>query len=226
MPARAARGVTLILVVVAVASTAVAIGLVASTLPSLAPKVTPVQGQGDVVAEDRTTGSFHHVSVAAGLKVVIGTDSATSVTLEAQPNLLAMITTTVKDDQLVVEAAAPGFASAEPVTLTIRMPALDSIALSAGATGTVEDMGGTLTVDVSGGAIEALTVTASSGATAMLGELLAGSAAVTLGGGSVVELHVTGTVTGTADGGATLTFTEKPASVKITTSGGASVQGG
>jgi hypothetical protein len=88
-------------------------------------------------------------------------------------------------------------------------------------------------VDLSAGAamkaigqVESLDVTASGGAVATLGDLPAGSAVVTLTGGSSVEMHVTGGVTGTADAGSTLVLTEKPGSVDVKTTGGATVTGG
>jgi hypothetical protein len=233
MPARASRRATLLLAVAATCSTLLAIGLVACGLPPLSAQATPVPGQGDVVSEDRTTTAFRHISVGAGIKVVVGTGGDTSVTLSAQQNLIKLITTEVRDDQLVVQVTAPGVTSTLPITLTISVPELDSITLSAGATGILEDVGGPLTVDVSAGSamkaigqVESLKVTASSGAVATLGELLAGSAVVNLTGGSSAQMHVTGAVTGTADAGSTLVLTEKAGSVDVKTSGGATVQGG
>ena len=233
MPVRASRGATLVLAVVAVASTALVIGVVAGAVSMLTAPASPVTGQGAVTSEDRTTTPFRQVSVDAGMKVIVGTGRETSVTLQAQPNLLPLITTEVQGDRLVVEVAPPGVTSTQPIILTIQIPELDSIALGAGASGTVEDMGGPLVVDVSAGAtviaiggVESMAVSASGGAVAKLGDLPAGSAVVTLTGGSSVELHVTGAVTGTADAGSTLVLTEKPGSVDVTTTGGATVQGG
>ena len=233
MPARAPRRATLVLAVVAVASTALVIGVVAAAVSMLTAQAAPVQGQKAVTSEDRTTTPFRQISVAVGMKVIVGTGSQTSVTLEAPPNLLPLITTEVQGDRLVVEAASPGVSSAEPITLTVQMPELDAITLGEGAAATVEDMGGPLAVDVSAGAtilaiggVESLAVTASGGAVAKLGDLPAGSAVVTLTGGSSAELHVTGAVTGTADAGSTLVLTQKPGSVDVKTTGGATVQGG
>ena len=232
MPARAFRRATFVLAVPAVAGLALAIGLAACGLPPLSSQAAPVQGTGEVVSQDRTTTPFHHVSVGAGINVIVGKGD-TSVTLAAQENLLTLITTEVHDDQLVVEVTPPGVTSTKPIALTVQVPELASITLSAGANGTIEIESGSLAVDVSAGAtikaigtLDTLKLTASSGATARLGELQVGSAAVTLSGGSSAELHVTGAVTGTADAGSTLVLTVKPASVDVKTSGGATVQGG
>jgi len=233
MPARASGRATLVLAVAAAFSILLVVGVVACGIPSLLPQATPVQGQGKVATEDRTTTAFRSISVGAGMKVIVGTGGETSVTLSAQPNLLPLITTVVQDDQLVVGVTAPGVTSTEPIVLTVTVPELDTISLSAGASGILEDMGGPLAVDVSAGAtmkaigqIESLGITASGGANAALGDLVAGSAVVTLSGGSTVTVHVTGAVTGTADAGSTLVLTEKPASVDVKASGGATIQGG
>ncbi len=233
MPARAPRRATVVLAAAAVVSALLATGVTACMLSPLASQATPVQGEGAVTSVDRTTAGFSHVSVGAGMNVTVRIGSELSVTLAAQPNLLGLITTDVRDGQLVVEVASPGILTSRPVALTIHVPELASITLSAGASGTLEVAGGSLAVDVSAdatikaiGELDSLRLTASSGATAQLGEIRAGSATVTLTGGSSAELHVTGAVTGTADGGSTLRLTETPASVDVKTSGGASVQGG
>jgi hypothetical protein len=233
MPTLARRRVTLPLLVVAIATTALAVVLVVRILTSVTQAPVPVAGLGDVVSEDRPTGAITGIDVTGGINVVVGTGTATSVTVAAQANLVKLVRTVVSDGQLVVTVPAPGITSTSPITLTVQVPDLQSVTLDGGATGTIETMGGSLTVDVNAGSslraigqVDSIAITASDRATAGLGELVAGSATVRLTGGSSAELHVTGTVTGTADSGSTLKLTTRPAGVKVTTSGGASVLGG
>jgi hypothetical protein len=238
MPARAPRRVTAILAVVAAATTLFAVAAAVFVIRPLLTQTAAngpvaVAGQGAVKSEDRTAGLFRGVKVGAGIKVVIGTGSEAKVTLAAQANLLPMIHTDVTAGQLVLTVDAPGFTSTDPVTLTVEVPALDSISLGEGATATVEDVGGLLSVDLSGGAtilaigeVASLRLTAAGGSAARLGEVLTESAIVTLTGASRAELHVTGAVTGTADGGSSLVLQAKPASLDVTTSGGATIEGG
>ena len=136
MSPRASRRATHVLAAVAVASTVLLIAVAAFALPRLSSPAAPVQGQGKVVSEDCTTTPFRRVRVAVGLKVIVGTGSETAVTLEAQQNLLSLITTEVQGDELVVEATPPGVTSTQPITLTIEMPELDAVTLGAGASGT------------------------------------------------------------------------------------------
>jgi hypothetical protein len=209
---------------------------VAAACSGLPPKATPagpVQGEGVVASEDRTTDDFQHLSAAAGMQVTVTSGSPASVTVAAQPNLLPLISTEVVDGQLIVNVAPPGLSSTEPVTLTVVVPDLRSITLSGGATGTFDVLGSELAVDVSAGAqltgtgrTRSLTVTASSGGQADLGGLVADTAVIDLTGGSQADLTVVTALTGSADGGSTLRLTQTPASLDVKTSGGATVQGG
>ncbi|MCJ7710599.1 MAG: DUF2807 domain-containing protein, partial [Chloroflexi bacterium] len=175
MPSRAPRRASILLALAAVSTMMLAVTVAACGLAPTSSQEGTVQGEGEVTSEDRTTTAFSHVSVGAGMHVIVRSGAETSVTLAAQENLLPLITTDVQGDQLVVEVAAPGISSTEPITLTVHLPELASIALSAGASGTVEVVGRALTVDVSAGAVikaigevDALKLTASSGATAAL----------------------------------------------------------
>jgi hypothetical protein len=235
MPIRAPRRATLVLVIIAVVTTVLAVAFAVGVLVPLASPPGTVQGAGEVTSEDRTAGEFGDVTVGSGIKVVVATGGASSVTLSAQANLLKLIHTDVSDGRLTVSVDPPGISSTEQITLTLVVRQLRSLTLGSGATATVETMGGgPLSVDLSGGAtmkaignVESLALTASSGASAKLGELVVvGSAVVDLSAGSSAELHVTGAITGTAGAGSTLTLTARPASVDVSTTGGATVKGG
>ena len=193
----------------------------------------PVAGQGAVTSEDRTSGDFQHLSVGGGFRVEVTSGSPFSVKVAAQANLLPLITTEVSGGQLIVNVKAPGVSTTQPMTLTVVVPDLRSVTLSGGANGTLTTTVDALTLDVSGGAfLEAtgrtrtLTLTASSGAQAKLGGLVADSATVAVSGGCQAELNVVSGLSGSASGGATIRLTQQPASVNVTTSGGAIVLDG
>jgi hypothetical protein len=192
-----------------------------------------IAGAGDVVTEIRDLAPFTRVSVGAGFKVIIGEAAEQEVTVGAQQNLLPAIRTEVLDGQLIVTIPLPGVNATKPLTLTLRMTQVDSVALSAGAVGFVEHTGEALNVDVSGGAeitvigdTRDLALTASSGSHAKLAELVAQDAEINVNDGSSAELTVTGVLVGKADGGATVMLTRKPARNEVVTSSGATVQGG
>lgn len=233
MPARASRrAVSLSRVLVAAAALALPVVVTACGATPGASADTLV-GTGAVATELRDLAPFTRVSVGAGMKVVIGEADEQQVAVAAQPNLLPVIETEVADGQLIVTLDAPFVTATEPMTLTLRMTGVESVALSGGAVGYVEHTGGPLNLDVSGGAqltaigdTTELRLTASSGSHAKLGELTADRADIDVNDGSSVELHAVTSVSGTADGGATVTLTTKPARVDVETQSGASVQGG
>jgi hypothetical protein len=100
--------------------------LVACTaLPRASNAPGPVQGEGDVASEDRTAGAFQHISASGGIHLEITEGAPTSVMLTAQPNILPLVTTEVADGQLIVNVAAPGFTSSQPVTLVVVADAVD-----------------------------------------------------------------------------------------------------
>jgi hypothetical protein len=192
-----------------------------------------IVGTGDAITEFRDLAPFTRVSVGAGLKVIIGEAAEQEVKVGAQQNLLPVIRTEVVDGQLIVTIPSPGVTATQPMTLTLRMTQVESVALSAGSVGYLEHTGGDLNLDVSGGAeitvigdTPDLTLTASTGSHAKLAELEAQRAEIVVNDGSSAELNVVTALTGTADGGATVTLTHRPAQLSVTTNSGATVQGG
>jgi hypothetical protein len=192
-----------------------------------------IVGTGDVITEFRDLAPFTRVSVGAGMKVIIGEAGEQEVKVGAQQNLLPAIRTEVVDGQLIVTIPSPGVTSTQPMSLTLRMTKVESVALSAGSVGYLEHTGADLNLDVSGGAeitvigdTPNLTLTASTGSHAKLGELVAQRAEIVINDGSSADLNVVASLTGTADGGATVVLTQKPAQLSVATSSGATVQGG
>jgi hypothetical protein len=200
-------------------------------VPPLGSGAAPVAGTGDVKTEIRDLAPFTRISVAAGIRLTVGSATAQDVTVGAQANLLPLIRTEVVDGQLIVTVQSPGVSSSQPMALSVKIPALESVALSAGSTGYIEFTGGALKLDVSGGATLTaigiatdLTLAASTGATANLGQLTAASAKVAVKDGATVTITVTGTASGTAEGGATVNLANTPAKVTIEATSGAVVR--
>jgi hypothetical protein len=193
----------------------------------------PVEGTGEIQTELRELPPFTRVSVASGMKVIVGYNAEQSVSLAAQGNVLAAIRTEVVDGQLIVTIPPPGVEATQPMALTVKLPALESVALSAGVVGYVEHTGSGLNVDISGGVqltaigdTPDLRLNATTGSHAKLGELVAQYAQVSLNDGSTAELNVVTSVTGTATGGSTVILSGNPAQVDIEATSGATVQGG
>ena len=213
-------------------STVLAIALAACGDAPIEPEPTPVTGAGDVVTEDRTAGEVDRISVGAAVVVVMRSGSETSVTITGEANVVPLVVTETRDGQLIVNVPNPGYVTQQPVTLTVVAPSITSIALSAGARGSLELVADSLRADLSGhaalagvGRVERLSLIASSEGRVDFASLVAGSADVSLSGGAAATLAVEGALTGEASGGATVTLTQQPASVAVDATSGGSVQG-
>lgn len=233
MPARATRRAALHLAVIVAALGLAPVLAGCGPLDPVASEVSPVVGEGDVQTEARDLATFSRISVGAGMKVIVGVGDESEVVVRAQSNLLPLIRTDVVDGQLIVTIPSPGVTATQPISLSVRVPELTSVALSGGAEGFLEHTGGPLNLDVSGGAIMTaigttpdLTLSAVAGGRAMLGELTAANATIDMNDGSTAELTVTGALDGVAGGGSSVVLTAKPASVNVATISGATVQGG
>jgi Putative auto-transporter adhesin, head GIN domain len=236
MPVRAPRRAVLRHAIVVVASAALASAVLAGcgAMPPGGSPTAAIVGEGEVQSETRELPPFSRISVAAGMRVIAGEEATQSVSLSAQANILPVIKTEVVDGQLIVTIDVEGgISTTEPISLAIKVPEIESVALSAGSVGYVEHTGGRLLLDVSAGAqltaigdTPDLTLTASTGSHAKLAELVAQNAGITVNDGSTAELNVTGTLSGTADGGSTVVLATKPSTVTVKTSSGATIQGG
>jgi hypothetical protein len=198
------------------------------------PPATPVAGTGDTQTEVRTQGDFTRVSVAAPVRIVVGSGGETAVTVEAQANVLPLIATDVVDGQLVVSMKAPGFTTVEGSLpkVTINTPALTSLAMAGSSVGTLESSAPELRLDITGqssltaiGTVPTLALSMAQSSKADFTDLQVTDATIKLADGSAATMAVSGSLTGSADGGSTLTLTTKPTSQAVETSGGGSVLG-
>ncbi len=189
---------------------------------------TPVPAASDSGTESRPLGAFTAVTVDGPLNLVLGTGTPDSVDVQAPSNLLPLVQTTVSGGQLDVAVAPPGFTSAKPVTVRITSTRVASVSLRGGATGTIEAMGASLTLSVSGGStlrgigtVAQLTVTVLGSSTAELGDLEAETGMISAAGGAKATLRVAKQLTGTIDGGAIVTLAVAPDTKSVAVTGGA-----
>ncbi|HEX5826270.1 MAG TPA: DUF2807 domain-containing protein [Candidatus Limnocylindrales bacterium] len=231
MPARASHARTRLVAALAAA---------AILLPTLAacgdapiePEPTPVTGAGELVVEDRTDGPVERISVGADVTVLMKTGDATNVLVRGEPNVVPLVVTETVDGQLIVNVPIPGYVTQQRVVIEVTTPTIESVSMSAGATGSLELVAEVLNLDLSGeaeiigvGRVDALTLTASSSAVIDFTAMTVGNATVNLSEGAEATLIVEGDLTGQASGGATIQLPEAPASVAVETTSGASMQG-
>ena len=85
-----------------------------------------VEGDGMIAREERTIGAVQGLDVNGAILVDVRVGPATSVTVEADRNILALIRTDVRGDKLTIEANG-SFRSRNPVRVTYTTPRLTDV---------------------------------------------------------------------------------------------------
>lgn len=189
-----------------------------------------VRGSGAIVTEKREVSGFRSVDVGGVFQVEIVAQKEYSVEVEADDNLIGLITTTVDGDTLRIESEKR-LRSRSPIKVRIFAPNIDGLQVSGAANVTasglkseavkIESSGGSR-VTVAGETVK-LRVESSGGAKVNAGGLNAVDAEIDGSGGSSVEVSVTGDLRSDISGGARVKYSGTPANIITNKSGGASV---
>ncbi|MFA5508251.1 MAG: head GIN domain-containing protein [Vulcanimicrobiota bacterium] len=101
--------------------------------------VEKVVGSGTVKSETRQVEAFHGVEVRGPLEALVSQDPTATVKIEADDNLVPLITTQVQDGTLIVDITASRVSSKNPLKIEIAAPELDHLNL--GGPGTLVGVG-------------------------------------------------------------------------------------
>ncbi len=217
----------------------IALALILTTVLNQSLYAQDITGNGQIVKQQRTISSFDRLTVRLGMRVRITAGSAGTAELEGESNILEHVVTNVKNGELTIMLAQnKNYKQTKGVTVTIHVSKLDQIIVSTGCsveselpiqadnlTATVET-GSRLTAPVSTKSLK-LTVKDGSqanlqGTTAEANIRLAGAgklsadkltiarATVQLDGACRADIHVTETLSASADGVSTLNYTGNP----------------
>lgn len=85
-----------------------------------------VQGAGNVVRKPLTVQAFHGIRVEGALDVVITPASVQQVEVEAQENLVGLVTTSVQGGVWTI-ATSKGYSTNKPFVVHIRVPVIDVV---------------------------------------------------------------------------------------------------
>ncbi len=94
------------------------------------------KGSGDIVTEERTISGVESVSVSAGMNLHIQQTGTETLKIEAQDNILPLITTEVSDGSLTIRYKSiilGGMATRGPVNIYLTVKDLNEIRLSSGS---------------------------------------------------------------------------------------------
>ena len=200
---------------------------------------TTIVGNGEIVKQQRSIGSFDKLTVRVGMRVRITSGNAGTAELEGESNILEHVVTDVKNGELTVMLAQnKSYNQTKGVTVTIHVSKLSEVEVSTGCsvesdlpiqadnlTATVAT-GSRLTAPISA---KNLKLTVREGSQANLqgtaGEadirlsgagklnadkLTIARASIKLDGASRADIHVTETLSASADGVSMINYTGNP----------------
>jgi hypothetical protein len=189
-------------------------------------RLDSVRGSGVVATEPRAVAAFSGVELAGSNEVAIRVGGKQSVVVHADDNVLRHITTTVRDDRLVVGNTG-GFTSAIPIRVDITVPSLDRLTLT--GSGIVSAAGihaATLTVTLSGsgvlragGSATRLSVTLAGSGDARLEHLVARDVRAVVSGSGRILVTATNSLSASVPGRGAITYGGDPSQVTTSITG-------
>jgi hypothetical protein len=222
---------------IAIFAVALAVGLIVPNLFSFGRMFDfpvhfgSVEGSGQMVSEVREVGTFHGVDVGGVFKVEIVAGSQTGVEIEADDNLLPLISTHVDHRGILHIESERRIKSQNDIRIRVTTPDIDDLDVSGAANVTVTGLKNDgINVDASGashikvsGETAKLTIDISGATRVDAEDLEAVNAHVDASGASNAKVNVSGKLGADLSGASHVTYSGSPTSVEKKTSGAASV---
>ena len=193
--------------------------LPAAAVGMLLAACTYTAGSGTVRSESRDVHGFTSVQVAGSGDAVIQQTGTESLTIEAEENLLPLITSEVSGGVLSL-GTKPGASidPTRPITYRVTMASLSGLSVSGSGSSSASDVkAGSLVVDISGSGTVTVTGTADaqqvriSGSGAYRGsQLPSRTATVQISGSGDADVNVRDTLDVQVSGSGTLRYTGNP----------------
>lgn len=212
--------------------------------------ISGVDGSGNVIKQTRSVSNFTKIDVNRGLNVIVEQSDAFSVEVEADDNLVPIITTKVENGTLVI-STDENIDEAAAKNIYVKMPELTKVESSSGSsvnnhgafTGTTisvtSSSGSEINLDLefdsincessSGSSINlkgkalSLSTDTSSGSTIEARELLVNNVVSESTSGSSTEVHPLVSLQGKASSGSSISYDSSPKTVSKEESSGGSV---
>ena len=228
------RIVGLVALLLLVAVTLLIAVLNVATAPSLLDRAsgTGVEGSGSPASEVREVAPFTSVDLAGSNEVSISVGTTQSVRVEADDNLLDLVTTRVRAGELVIDNDGD-FQTRGPMRVQITLPELDAVTLSGSGTVSLQGIDTeTLTVRLPGsgviraaGSVDRLRATLVGSGELLLDAVTAARATAVLSGSGLIRLTASDSLAATVSGSGTILYGGDPSSViKSVTGSGAIIE--
>jgi hypothetical protein len=89
-----------------------------------------ITGEGDIVTEQRQVSGFDRIRLGINAKVILDQDSSFSLRVDAQPNILDIMETTVEGNVLNINYGVNCVLNSKDITLYLSMPELRGVDVS------------------------------------------------------------------------------------------------
>jgi hypothetical protein len=188
------------------------------------------KGSGNVIRESRDVSGFNAVDVGSVFQVEITAQKEFAVEIEADDNLLPLITTEIDGDVLKISAEGK-LSPSSPIRVHVYAPDIENLEVSGAANVVLNDIDNqALSIDSSGaskiklaGETAKLTVDVSGATKVEAEDLNTADADVDASGASHISVNVSGSLRADASGASRVVYSGKPESIEKKTSGGGSV---
>jgi hypothetical protein len=187
---------------------------------------SPSKGSGVAATATRHVGPFSGVDLAGSNDVMIRVGATQTVTVHGDDNLLRLVTTEVRGDQLVIDNS-DSFSTVAPMGVAVTVPTLDAISLSGLGRVTVSGIDtNLLTVAIDGlgaifarGRANAVDATLNGSGNVELRRLVAHDAHAIVAGSGQIWVYATNSLTASVPGTGTVLYSGDPPHVTESVSG-------
>jgi len=191
-----------------------------------------VVGSGNLVTNEQPFSDFTSVDARSGFLVEISKSNEYSILVTTDDNVMEFIEITKSGDTLNIGVKWGSSIISTTMKVEITMPELDSLELSGGSQGKLEEFSFTnsFSIDLSGGSrlvglgeANDLTIDASGGSILDLSDFPANDVNIELSGGSQATINLDGTLDADLSGGSHLSYIGNPTLNNIETSSGSTI---
>jgi Putative auto-transporter adhesin, head GIN domain len=188
---------------------------------------SPGTGSGVAATHARVVPTFKGIELAGANNVIVRVGQKQSVTVHADDNLLARVTTQVRSGNLVIGQTPGNLSAKAPMSVVVSVPTLDAITLRGdGNISATQIDSPSLTITIPGsGTVHAtgttahLTVTIGGSGAASLGGVTARDARAALSGDGTIMLTARHSLAATVSGSGAIFYGGNPPKVTQTVTG-------
>ena len=188
------------------------------------------EGSGHVVSVSRHASGFSAVEFNGAATIRVSIARKAGLTIRGDDNIVPLFRTKVENGVLVI-SNKHGYSTKNGLEIAITTPRLDAVTLNGAGTFAAAgiratsfrlELNGTGTVNL-GGTVGRLDASVAGVGTALLGDLAARDAKVTLAGAGSVHVNVAGLLDASVDGVGSILYTGQPRQVRSHVSGVGSI---